>query len=201
METAIKKYENHPSIIATTEKFCFTVRFEIEEVNLKDIEKEIWSLNTKKAVTSNSIPAKVLKETSDICSPVIKQIWSDKIFKKRHFPEDFKLVDIIYVFKKEDRNLAKNYRRVRDLPILSKVFKNISCPHICVVTKKGSVPNTLFWHHYKNGKKKINKKGFAGGILMDLSKVFDTLNHELLIAKRLAYGFGKESLMLILSYL
>ena len=36
---------------------------------------------------------------------------------------------------------------------------------------------------------------------MDLSKVFDILNHELLIAKRHAYGFGKESLMLILSYL
>ena len=41
VETAIKKYESHPSIIAITEKFCFTVRFETEEVNLKDIEKEI----------------------------------------------------------------------------------------------------------------------------------------------------------------
>ena len=41
VETATKKYENHPSIIAITEKFYFTVRFEIEEVNLKDIEKEI----------------------------------------------------------------------------------------------------------------------------------------------------------------
>ena len=35
---------------------------------------------------------------------------------------------------------------------------------------------------------------------MDLSKAFDTLNHELLIAKRHAYRFGRESLMLLLSY-
>ena len=36
---------------------------------------------------------------------------------------------------------------------------------------------------------------------MDLSKAVDALNHELLIVKLHAYGFGKESLMLLLSYL
>ena len=36
---------------------------------------------------------------------------------------------------------------------------------------------------------------------MDLSKAFDTLNHELLIAKLSAYGFNNESLKLIRSYL
>ena len=33
---------------------------------------------------------------------------------------------------------------------------------------------------------------------MDLSKPFGTLNHELLIAKLHAYGFGKESSVLLL---
>ena len=74
VEIAIKKYENHSSMITITEKFNFTVRFEFEEVNLKDIEKEILNLDTKKAVASNSILAKVLKETSDICSPVLQQL-------------------------------------------------------------------------------------------------------------------------------
>ena len=36
---------------------------------------------------------------------------------------------------------------------------------------------------------------------MDLSKAFDTINHELLIAKLHAYGFSRNSLTLILSYL
>ena len=36
---------------------------------------------------------------------------------------------------------------------------------------------------------------------MDLSKAFDTLKQELFIAKLHAYGFGKESLTMLLSYL
>ena len=36
---------------------------------------------------------------------------------------------------------------------------------------------------------------------MDLSKAFDTINHELLIAKLEAYGFAKDSLKIILDYL
>ena len=47
----------------------------------------------------------------------------------------------------------------------------------------------------------IDKGGYGGGVLMDLSKAFDTLNHDLLIAKLYAYGYGKDALKLIKSYL
>ena len=36
---------------------------------------------------------------------------------------------------------------------------------------------------------------------MDLSKAFDTINHELLIAKLHAYGFEKSALKILLNYL
>ena len=36
-------------------------------------------------------------------------------------------------------------------------------------------------------KKILDEKGFGGAVLMDLSKAFDTLNHELLIEKLIAY--------------
>ena len=53
----------------------------------------------------------------------------------------------------------------------------------------------------ENWKSSLDKHGFAAGILMDLSKAFDTINHELLLAKLNAYGFTKDALELILDYL
>lgn len=47
----------------------------------------------------------------------------------------------------------------------------------------------------------LDDKGFAGTVWMDLSKAFDTLNHEFLIAKINAYGFNRDSLKLINDYL
>ena len=47
----------------------------------------------------------------------------------------------------------------------------------------------------------LDNKGLGGAILMDLSKAFDTLNHEPLIAKLHAYSFNRDSLKLINDYL
>ena len=43
--------------------------------------------------------------------------------------------------------------------------------------------------------------GIIGAVLMDLSKAFDTINHELLIAKLDAYGFDSDALHIVLDYL
>ena len=46
----------------------------------------------------------------------------------------------------------------------------------------------------------LNKQGFAGALLMDLSKAFDTINHELLIAKLHTYGSSTDALEVLISY-
>ena len=47
----------------------------------------------------------------------------------------------------------------------------------------------------------MDGKECAGAILTDLSKSFDCLNHNLLIAKLDDYGFEKTTQMLIYNYL
>ena len=50
-------------------------------------------------------------------------------------------------------------------------------------------------------KKALDEGKIAGAILTDLSKAFDCISHELLIAKLEAYGFDKSALILIYDYL
>ena len=53
----------------------------------------------------------------------------------------------------------------------------------------------------KNGKNALDKGNFVDAIFMDFSKAFDTLNHDILIAKLEAYGLSINSLRYIRSYL
>ena len=50
-------------------------------------------------------------------------------------------------------------------------------------------------------KKSLDNGGMFAAILMDLSKAFDTINHELLIAKLHAYGFEMSALSIVSDYL
>ena len=67
--------------------------------------------------------------------------------------------------------------------------------------RKGFSTQTALTMLLEKWKKILDDNGYAGAVLMDLSKAFDTINHELLTAKLHAYGFGKEALTLIASYL
>ena len=50
-------------------------------------------------------------------------------------------------------------------------------------------------------KRALDKGRKVGTILMDLSKAFDTLNHNVLLAKLNAYGFSFNAIKFVQSYL
>ena len=53
----------------------------------------------------------------------------------------------------------------------------------------------------KNGKKAVNNGEYVSALFLDLSKAFDTINQDLLLAKLKAYGFSPNALKLMHSYL
>ena len=50
-------------------------------------------------------------------------------------------------------------------------------------------------------KKALDHKGIVGAILMDLSKAFDCLKHELVLAKLNAHSFSANAIQMMHSYL
>ena len=83
--------------------------------------------------------------------------------------------------------------------ILEYIDKHLS-PHLCGYRKGYSTQMALI-SMLEKWKLSINNKGFVGGVLMYLTKAFDTINHQLLLAKLHAYGFSKQALAIICSYL
>ena len=73
-------------------------------------------------------------------------------------------------------------------------------PHLCGY-RKGFSTQTALSSLIEKWKQILDSKGYGAAVLMDLSKAFDTINHELLIAKLHAYGFTKKSLTVIFNNL
>ena len=107
---------------------------------------------------------------------------------------------MIPVFKKKDRNNVENYRPVSILLNLSKVYERYLYDQIykyfnhilskwqCGFRKGFSTQRCLLVMTEK-WRKCLDKGAFSGAILTDLSKAFDCILHDLLIAKLAACGF------------
>ena len=72
---------------------------------------------------------------------------------------------------------------------------------MCHGFQKATWHKTFFNSHARKMEKSLDKEENMSAIFMDLSKAFDTLNHDLLLAKLKAYGFSKQALILMCSYL
>ena len=79
-------------------------------------------------------------------------------------------------------------------------INNFLSPYLCGCRKDFSTQLTLL-SLIEKWKKVVDNEGFGVDVLMDLSKAFDTINHDLLIEKIQAYGFDKCSPKLLFSYL
>ena len=96
-------------------------------------------------------------------------------------------------------SVSKNFERIIQKQFSNYVDEFLS-PYLCGY-RKGFNTQYALLSLIEKWTKELDNKGYAGAILMDLSKAFDTINHELQIAKLYAYGFSKDALKLINSYM
>ena len=128
------------------------------------------------------------------------------------FPITLKNSNVTFVHKKDDPTDKTNFRSVSVLPLSSKVFERVIYNQLgkymeaflnkllCGFRNAHSTQHALF-KLLQRWQKELDNSGLVGTILMDLSKAYDCLPHDLIIAKFEAYGLSKSSLSLLLDYL
>ena len=206
------KFKNHPSILKIKEniKIAPNTTFSFNTMDLNDVKHKINNLN-EKTTPLDDIPAKILKTSCDVVSPYITEIYRTSS-QGKGFPDLLKEADVTPIHKKGERSQKDNYRPVSILPTISKLFEKdmyeqmysyfekYFSPHLSGFRKGYNTQHCLALL-IESWKKAIDNNKNAGAILTDLSKAFDSLNHELLLAKLEAYGFDETSLNFIYSYL
>ena len=85
---------------------------------------------------------------------------------------------------------ARNAFKLKEVKILS--------PKLCGFRKEHSTQHALL-NMLKNRQKCLDKSGVVGTVLMNLTKAYNCLPHDLLLAKRSAYGFDESAITNYLS--
>ena len=176
-----------------------------------DFENEILKLDNKKASMDDDILTTAIIGIKDKVSNYLNDTYNDSK-NYQNYTMSLKRANVIPLHKKDERTLMRNYRPVNLLPIVSKLFERNMYNQILTYSdkfpshylfgfRKGHSTEQCLITMLEEWKKATGENKCAGGILTDLPKVSDCLNHDLLIAKLNAYGFSQNALLLIYSYL
>ena len=208
VDRTISKFCNHPSILKIKNNFGGK-SFSFRKISIDEVKKYVLKLDKTK-MTSGDIPTWILQGSNNTISPYIKQ-YVDNMMDTCVFPSSLKFAEIRPIHKKGDVTDKSNYRPISLLPAMSKVFERILfdqisahfstifSPFLCGFRSDHSTQHAIL-NLLLKWQKCLDEKGIIGAVLMDLSKAYDCLSHELLIAKLAAYGFSKQSLKLIYSF-
>ena len=213
IDTILSHYESHPSILSI-QNMDLNSTFKLPLANEKDIENIIKNLDTSKAMGIDNIPARLVKQSADVIYRPLTKILNKSI-EKDNFPDPMQIGKITPVYKsgKENSRLnKKDYRPVSVLTVFSKIFEryilNQMLEHVNTILsdkisayRKGYSSQHVLLKLTEEWRKHLDRNQIVGAVLMDLSKAFDCIPHDLLIAKLSAYGFDKNTLKFFLSYL
>ena len=164
-----------------------------------------------KATVSNDIPVSAPKESFSAYYEKVTDIF-DNCTREGTFPEILKKSEATPVFKKGDPSSKTYYRPVSTLSNFSKIFEkfiylqlneymqNKFSIYLAGFRKKHGTQHSLL-KMIETWKTKRNMGHKVGVIYTGLSKAFDSLNHELLIAKLKCYGPDQHVAKFFRSYL
>ena len=198
-----KDFLTHP----TSKEFKFI------NVNEEEVKKVIENLKPKSSSGVDGISNKLLKLSKDIIAAPYALIINQS-FTTGIYPDKLKIGKVLPIYKKEENYLFDNYRPVSLLPSLSKIIEKVIYKQLYNYFNS----NNLFYQSQYGFRSnhstelaalelldrivtKLDNNEIPINIYLDLSKAFDTLDHNILIQKLQYYGITRIPLLLLQNYL
>ena len=185
----------------------------IEETNPDEIIKLIDGLDINKSCREDDIPIKFIKLSSNIISGFLSDIFN-KCIKLGVYPNLLKVAKVVPIFKKGSKDECSNYRPISLLMNINKLFEKIIHKRMYSFLEKKKILNQNQYGFRKNSNtafaiydlienklKNLDENLYTCALYVDLSKAFDTVDHNILSKKLYHYGIRGIALELINNYL
>ena len=189
------------------------IEFSIPQVSSSFIQQQLQNLKVNKATGIDDISAKYLKLSAPVISQPLATILNVSI-ANGIYPDDLKKAKVTPIFKKGEKQDINNYRPISVLPVITGIFeRHISTCLVDFLDKHNLIYDNQsgFRRHHScqtsltrmvdNWFTAMNNNEIVGTVLLDLSKAFDLVNHQILKQKLSAYKFSQSSLRWFNSYL
>lgn len=178
-----------------------------------EILKIIKQLKNTNSVGYDELSSKILKSCARyICKPLSFII--NLSFVEGRFPNSLKVAIVKPIYKKGDEKELNNYRPITLTPVISKIFERAMYARLInFIEKFGILTENQFgfrknrsttlacFNLIKEVTESIDKKVPVSALMLDMTKAFDLIDHEILLGKIEKYGIRGAGYEWLKSYL